>query len=95
MGLTCSLLPFFSLSVFCLFSPGFSLHVPGSSLCLACFCLEMGDESEGVWILFLAPSPCSAHVHLHRPPVSLVIASQPQNYSAFTSLVPGVCRELS
>lgn len=29
------------------------------------------------------------------PPVSLVIASQPPNYSAFTFLAPGVCRELS
>lgn len=96
VGLICSLLPFFSLSVFV-----------SSLLASLCMCLALlsalpasawrwGTSRKGYGSdLFLAPSPCSAHVHLHRPPVSLVIASQPRNYSAFTSLVPGVCRELS
>lgn len=56
----CSLLPISCLFFFGLFSPGFSLHAPGSPLRLACFCLEMGDESEGVCSgPFLSPlAPC-------------------------------------
>lgn len=97
VGLICSLLPFFCLSVFV-----------SSLLASLCMCLAVlsalpasawrwGTSRKGYGSdLFLAPSPCSAHVHLRRPPpVSLVIASQPPNYSAFTFLAPGVCRELS
>lgn len=61
-----SFLPFSCLSLVGLFSPGLSLHAAASSLRLVCFCLEMGDESEGVGI-----SPCLGPLdHVEpQPPV--------------------------
>lgn len=61
-----------SLSCLCLLFWLFSLHVAACSLHPACFCLEMGDEPEGVWfnpcatkplyLLFLSAGPASQRV---------------------------------